>query len=146
MTNKDYACTLITPAPASEAFGKIARVSEWWGADFRGRAEVLGDRFTVRFGETFVDFKIVEAEPDERIVWEVTDCHLHWLKDKKEWTGTTVAWDLTSDEGKTIVTMTHHGLVPGTECFESCKPGWDGYLKNSLTTFFATGVGLPDGA
>ena len=146
MITKNYTRTIITPVSVQEAFAKIARVSEWWGADFSGRAQMLGDRFTIRFGETFVDFEIIEAEPDRRIVWEVTDCHLHWLNDKTEWKGTKVEWDLSSSAGMTSVVMTHHGLVPGIECYETCEPGWDGYLKISLPRFFATGVGLPDGA
>ena len=71
MKTQDYTCSIQSSVSAKEAYDKIARVSEWWAKDFKGSARNLGDTFTVRFGETFVDFKISEAVPDSRIVWQV---------------------------------------------------------------------------
>jgi hypothetical protein len=71
---------------------------------------------------------------------------LHWLKDTTEWNGTSVVWDLSSHGGKTTLTMTHRGLVPGIECYETCEKGWNFYLEKSLFKFLADGEGLPERA
>jgi hypothetical protein len=142
--SKDYNASILANVPPKEAFEKIARVKEWWAKNFKGKAEKLNDQFTVRFRETFVDFGITEALPDKRIVWTVTDCNLHWLKDKKEWQNTRVVWEIIP-EGKSIrVIMTHVGLVPEIECFDNCRTGWDGFIKGSLLKFLNEGKGMPE--
>ena len=63
---------------------KISKVNGWWAKNFTGKAEALNDKFSVHFGETFVDFHVSELIPDKKVVWKVTDCNLHWIN-KKEW-------------------------------------------------------------
>lgn len=145
MTGKDYSCSIQAPVPVQQAFDRIGQVSEWWAKDFEGRAKEQGDAFTVRFGKTFVDFTIAQADPGKRIVWQVVNCHLDWLKDKTEWKGTSVLWDLSSKNGITTVTMTHRGLVPEVECYGMCEQGWNFYVGKSLLQLFAEGKGDPNG-
>jgi hypothetical protein len=145
MALADYQCSIEAPVTAGEVFEKISRVPEWWTADFKGSSQKLGDTFTVRFGETFVDFEIVEAVPGKRVVWQVTNCHLNWLKDKTEWTGTSIVWEISTSNGIATVGMTHEGLAPGIECYDDCKQGWDFYVAKSLFQFLSAGKGLPDG-
>ena len=118
MTKQDYRLSISAPASASDAYSKIARVSEWWAKDFEGSARNLGDTFTVRFGaadnETFVDFKITEAVPGSKAVWHVTNCYLPWLQDKTEWNDTHVVFEVSASQSETTVTLTHEGLVPGS--------------------------------
>ncbi|HVW59578.1 MAG TPA: SRPBCC domain-containing protein [Puia sp.] len=141
---KDYHCSITAGVSAKEAFEKIARVGDWWAVDFKGSAKRTGDAFTVTFGETFVDFTISEAIADKKIIWQVTDCNLHWIDNKKEWNGTKIIWEVSSRNGSTQVDMTHVGLVPGVECYEMCKPGWDHHIKDSLLELITTGKGLPE--
>ena len=145
MASQDYNATIKVNTSAEEAFQKINKVSQWWTKGFSGKASKLGDRFTVRFGETFVDFEIAELDHNRKIVWEVTDCYLAWIKDKAEWKGTRVVWELAPNSGTTEVRMTHVGLVPDVECYANCKPGWDFYVSKSLLKLLAEGAGLPDG-
>lgn len=143
MTTLDYTCSIQAPVSANEAYDKIAHVSEWWAKNFEGSARKLGDTFTVRFGETFVNFKISEAVPDSKIVWEVANCSLPWLQDKTEWNGTSVAWEISPSNGTTTVTITHRGLVPGAECYSVCEKGWNGHVQKSLLQFLNGGKGMP---
>ena len=53
MTKQDYKLSISAPVSASDAYDKIARVSEWWAKDFQGSARNFGDVFTVRFGAAF---------------------------------------------------------------------------------------------
>lgn len=143
MSGQDYTASITANISAQEATERINRVSDWWAPNFTGASGKVGDAFRVRFGETFVDFAVVELVPAKRIVWRVTDCNLQFLEKKNEWNDTCVAFDISSDGGATKVTMTHAGLVPGVECYETCEKGWDFYVKESLMKLLSENQGLP---
>src|SRR5438309_11261834 len=124
MENKNYHTTIMVNASAEEAMKKISGVNLWWAKNFSGNAEKLNDKFTVRFGETFVDFSISELVLGKKVVWKVTDCNLHWIKTKKEWNDTEVVFEISSEKNKTKIDFTHIGLVPGVECYNNCEAGW----------------------
>lgn len=141
---KDFSLSLTVKAPAKDAMKRIGEVDLWWAKNFKGKAQKLNDKFSVHFGDTFVDFKITELIPGKKVVWLVTDCNLHWIDDKKEWNDTEVIYTLTEKDGKTTVDFVHKGLTPDSECYESCKPGWTGHLKNSLVKLINEGKGYPE--
>jgi hypothetical protein len=39
--------------------------------------------------------------------------------------------------------MTHIGIVPSVECYDSCEKGWDLYIKESLFKYINEGRGIP---
>jgi hypothetical protein len=141
---KNYHAAIIAKTTANKAFEKINHVKEWWAKNFSGNSQKLNDVFTVRFGETFVTFKLIEVVPDKKVVWLVTDCYLHWINDKKEWLNTKIVFDISEKNGSTKIDMTHLGLVPGSECYNDCKKGWDGHIKQSLYKFVTEGKGMPE--
>jgi hypothetical protein len=143
MNNQNYTCTISVPVDAATAFNAITEVNQWWAKNFEGRAEETGDIFTVRFGETFVTFQLAEVTPAQKMVWNVTDCYLHWLQDKTEWNGTSIAFTLKQKDGDTQITMTHTGLVPGIECFEKCEAGWNHFIGQSLHHLMTEQLGVP---
>jgi hypothetical protein len=143
MNPQNYQGSIAADVTPAEAFDGIARVNEWWAKNFEGRAEKLNDVFTVRFGETFVTFKVTESVPGKRSAWQVTDCYLHWLSDKTEWNGTTVVFDISPLGDQTKVTMTHIGLVPGIECYGDCEAGWNEHFKGSLYKLLTEHAGVP---
>ena len=141
---KDFALSLTVNESAKETLKKISQVDLWWAKQFKGKASKLGDKFSVYFGDTFVDFKISEVIPGQKIIWLVTDCNLPWIKDKKEWNGTEVIWHVTEKSGKTQIDFVHKGLNPDSECYDTCKPGWTGHLQNSLQNLIDEGEGFPE--
>jgi hypothetical protein len=143
MDQQNYQSSIAADFTPREAFEAIGRVNEWWTRSFEGSAEKFNDIFTVRFGETFVTFKVTESVPNEKIVWRVIDCYLPWLKDKTEWNDTNVVFEIFTLDDNTRVTMTHIGLVPEIECFEGCKSGWDKYFKGSLFKLLTEHAGVP---
>ena len=143
MTKQDYRATITGDVSASEAYDKIARVSEWWAKDFKGSARDSGDLFTVRFGETFVYFKVTEAIPDSKVIWHVTNCFLSWINNKTEWNDTNIIFEVSARPGETTITITHERLIPGIECFEDCEKGWNEYFGKSLKQLLVTGHGMP---
>src|SRR5882672_5195041 len=141
---KEFSYSLIVKASAKEAQKKISQVNLWWAKNFEGKAAKLNDEFSVNFGDTYVNFRISEVIPDKKIIWLVTDCNLHWIKDKKEWKNTEVIWNLTEKGEKTTIDFVHRGLTPDSECYESCKPGWTHHLEDSLLKLINEGKGFPE--
>ena len=58
MTGQDYSASITANITAQEAAERINRVADWWTAGFTGASGKVGDAFTVRFDETFVDFAV----------------------------------------------------------------------------------------
>ena len=66
------------------------------------------------------------------------------MKDREEWKGTELVFEIkTTDEG-TQLTFTHIGLTPQVECFAQCEKGWDFFIGTSLHQLITLGVGQPD--
>jgi hypothetical protein len=144
LTRNDYRYVIEAEIAPNAALEQIARVNGWWTRSFTGSAHAAGDTFGVRFGETFVNFEVLEFVAGKRTAWRVTSCNLPWLTDTTEWTGTTVTFDVAREGTTTRVTMTHNGLTPAEECFDICRDGWDFYVGTSLQALLAGGAGQPD--
>jgi hypothetical protein len=141
-----YTCSFTAELPPAEAMERIEDVGAWWTRGFAGSSRRAGDAFRVKFDSgTWVDFQVSEVVPRRKAVWLVTDCYLTWVRDRKEWKGTKIAWELSPAKEGTKVTMTHLGLTPRAECYKDCEAGWNFYAAKSLQKFMADGVGLPDG-
>ena len=141
---QDFSLSLTVKASAKETMERISQVKSWWAKNLKGQAGKLNDEFSVYFGDTYVNFRVSEVVPNKKIVWLVTECNLHWIKDKQEWKNTQVIWSLAENNGKTQIDFVHKGLTQASECYESCKPGWTHHLKDSLLKLIENGEGLPE--
>jgi hypothetical protein len=74
----------------------------------------------------------------------VTDSSLSFIKNRKEWTGSKIIFEITERNKNTELHITHQGLLPGLECFEACSGAWNYYLHESLLPLIITGKGQPD--
>jgi len=141
---KDYSTTIHVNATGKQAFNSINKVTKWWTENLEGKSQNPGDEFTVRFGDVHVSTqKLVEFVPDERIVWLVTYSRLNFTRDKHEWTGTRIRFEILEKDDKTEVRFTHQGLVPDVECFDACSNAWEQYIQHSLKSLIDTGKGHP---
>src|SRR5882762_8138071 len=122
MKKQDYNVSITVNATAQEAFKSINSVTKWWTEHLEGNSKKLNDEFTVRFDDVHVSTqKLVEVIPDKKIVWLVTDSKLNFIKDKQEWTGTKISFEIGKKDNKTQIRFTHEGLVPDRECFDACS-------------------------
>lgn len=144
MKKQDYTATITVDTTPQEAFNSINNISGWWTKDIEGHSEKIDDIFTVRFGETFITIQLIKVIPHEEIGWKVIDCYKHWLKDKKEWLNTTMSWKISSADNTTKIEFTHHGLIPGIECYNGCENAWNFYVKESLFKLINKDKGTPE--
>ena len=144
MEKQNYHVTILANVPIQESVKKINRVDEWWTQTFEGSAENVGDTFKVTFGDTFVNFKVMETNPGKKMVWLATDCYLSFVNDRHEWTGTELLWELSDEKGKTKIDFTHVGLQPQVECYNDCEKGWNFYIKESLLKLLNENAGQPN--
>jgi|SRR5450432_203618 Activator of Hsp90 ATPase homolog 1-like protein len=147
MKKQDYTLSITVNVTAQEAFNAINNVRGWWTGEpgIEGSTGKLGDEFTYRYEPYhYSKQKITEFVPGKKVVWNVTDSNLSFVKDKNEWTGTKIIFDISKKAGKTEVRFTHAGLVPGIECYDGCSNAWGQYINGSLFKLLTKGKGKPE--
>jgi hypothetical protein len=45
--------------------------------------------------------KLTEVVPDKKVVWQVLSNYFNFTKDKSEWTGTKIIFEISEKNGKT---------------------------------------------
>lgn len=141
-TKQSFSTAFLVDQSPQEVFAAINDVEGWWTAEpgIVGSAAKLGDEFTYRYADIHESRqRVTELVPDKKVVWQVMDANLSFTKDKAEWNGTELVFEITQKGGKTEVRFTHLGLVPQFECFEACSNGWSAYISGSLRSFITEG-------
>jgi hypothetical protein len=145
MAKNNFAVSILVDKSLQEAFDAINDVTGWWTENTTGNSKKENDEFEVRFGDVhYSKQKLVEVIPNKRITWLITDSKLNFIKDKSEWTGTKVIFDIEKEGDKTKITFIHAGLIPEIECYNACSNAWSGYIQKSLKQLIMTGKGKPE--
>ena len=128
-----------------EIFDAVNNVRGWWSGEIDGLTDKLGALFNYRYKDVHSSTqKITEFVPGKKVVWHVLDGHLNFVKDKTEWVGTGIVFEIARKNGKTELRFTHVGLVPAFECYGECSGAWGFYIKDSLRNLISTGKGQPN--
>lgn len=142
MNNDNFNSSITVPISAAAALDRISEIPLWWGVTIDGPTQKLNDEFVIRMGpEAFFNCTITELVPGKRLVWAVGNCYMPWYDDKTEWSGTHMEFDLEEKNSETVITFTHEGLTPQSECYKDCQPGWTHWIRNSLFSYLTTGQG-----
>lgn len=145
MKTKNFTTTILVDQTPQEAFDAINDVRGWWSGKIEGRTDVLGAEFTYSYKRIHrTRQKITELVPGKKVVWHVTKSELHFVRDKSEWDGTDIVFEISKKGDKTEIRFTHVGLVPTIECYDGCSGAWGFYVNESLCSFIATGSGEPN--
>jgi hypothetical protein len=145
MKTKDYTTSFTVDQTPEEAFRAIKNVRGWWSEEIEGSTDKLGDEFTYRYKDVHnCKMKLIEVIPHKKVVWLVVDNYFNFTKDKSEWKGTKITFEVSEKDNKTEIRFTHLGLVPEYECFDICSNAWGSYMNGSLRTLITTGKGQPN--
>ena len=145
MQNQSYTTTLLVDTSAEEAFNAINNVRGWWSEEIEGDTEKLNDEFNYQYNDVHsCRMKLIEVLPEKKVVWLVLDNYFSFTKNKSEWIGTKVVFEISRHDNKTQIRFTHLGLVPDYECYSACVNGWTHYIEKSLLSLITTGKGQPN--
>ncbi len=144
MKKKDFTTTFSVDQSPKEVFDAINNVRGWWSEEIDGSTDKLGAEFKFHHKDLHRSTqKIIEFVPGKKVVWHVSEARLNFVKNKTEWNGTEVVFEITRKDGKTELRFTHVGLVPAFECYGDCSGAWGFYIDNSLRDLITTGKGQP---
>ena len=145
MSNQNFTTTFSVNQTPEEAFAAIINVRGWWSGEIEGRTDKLGEEFTYHYEDIhYSKQKITELIPGKKIVWLVVDSSLNFVKNKTEWNGSKMTFEITKNGDKTEVRFTHVGLIPGFECYNDCSNAWGFYINSSLRSLITAGIGQPN--
>ncbi len=141
----DYTTFFMVDQTPNEVYNAINNVRGWWSEEIEGSTDKLGAEFNYHYQDLHrCKMKITELVPNERVVWLVLDNYFSFTKDKSEWIGTEIVFEISRIGNKTELRFTHIGLVPEYECYEDCVEGWGNFVNGSLWSLITTGKGQPD--
>jgi uncharacterized protein YndB with AHSA1/START domain len=124
-----------SPHDVYAALTTIDGLSGWWTNETAGDA-AKGGVVKFRFGgKGGCDVAVLEAVPNERVLWQVVD-------GPSEWIDTKVAFDLEQVDGYTKVMFTHADWREPGEFMHHCSTKWATFLL-SLKAMVETGSGTP---
>ncbi|MHB1959373.1 MAG: SRPBCC family protein [Acidobacteriaceae bacterium] len=145
MKKQDFTTSFTVEQSPEDVFKAINNVRGWWSGEVDGKPDRLGAEFTYRYKNMHKSTqKVTEFFPGKKVVWHITDAELTFVKDKKEWIGTDIVFEIARDGGKTEVRFTHVGLVPVFECYGGCSGAWGALVGTNLRNLITTGEEQPD--
>lgn len=126
-----------------EALSTIEGISNWWTNEVEGEEQQGGKiKFT---------FRAVLGELKGQMVMEVLALHpgtaVQWrcVDGPGEWVGTDITFDLSEQDGQTIILFGHRNWREAVEFMAHCSMKWAVFLL-SLREYLETGKGRPSPA
>jgi Activator of Hsp90 ATPase homolog 1-like protein len=144
MSRQDYTTSFTVGQTPKGVFDAINNVRGWWSGEVEGNTDKLGAEFTYCVpGAHRSKQKVTDFVPGKKVVWHVSDAQLGFVKDKSEWKGTDIVFDIAKHGDKTEVRFTHKGLVPAYECYSACSNAWGMLINGNLRKLITTGKPQP---
>jgi len=145
MSDKNFSTSFPVSQSPEVVFDAINNVRGWWSEAIEGSTDNLGAVFNYHYQDIHrCTFEITEFAPGTKIVWHCVDNYFNFIKDKNEWIGTDVVFEISKVGGNTVVHFTHIGLVQAYECYDICSNAWGSYITGSLRSLITTGKGQPN--
>ncbi len=140
-----FTTTFTVDQTPEEVFAAVNNVRGWWSGNIEGKTDKLSEEWTYRYKDFhYSKQKITELVPGKKVVWLVLDSYLDFVKDKTEWNGTKITFEISKKDKKTELRFTHVGLVPEYECYDDCSNAWGSYVNGSLRSLIMKGKGQPN--
>ena len=133
MKNANFTTSYTVEQSPQEVFDAINDVRGWWEGQIEGRTDALGAEFTYRYEDLHrTTQRITELVPGKKVVWRVVDGTISFVKDKREWDGTEIVFEIDRKGDQTELRFTHVGLVPTIECYSECSTAWSSLVSVNL--------------
>ena len=146
MAGTNFSTTILVDNSPSEVYHAINNVRGWWSEEIEGITDKLNETWDYHYQDVHISkIKIIELQPDTKVVWEVLDNYFSFTKDKAEWKGDTIVFEISQVNGRTKLQFTQVGLTPENECYDICENAWQTYIQKSLFGLITTGTGEPNG-
>ena len=130
---------------AEQVFAAINNVRAWWSEEIEGNTGQVNEEWTYQYQDVhFCKMKIIEFVPYHKVVWQVMENHFSFAKNKEEWIGNKLYFEISAKENKTQLNFIQIGLVPEYECYDICEKAWNTYIQKSLYSLITTGKGKPN--
>jgi hypothetical protein len=145
MKTSNFKTTILVNETPEEVFNAVNNVRGWWSQEIEGDTNRLNAEFIYHYKDVHISkMKIIEFIPGKRVVWLVMENYFDFTKDKLEWKGNKIIFEITRNDNKTQLQFTQEGLVPAYECYDVCQDAWSNYVKKSLYSLITTGKGQPN--
>jgi uncharacterized protein YndB with AHSA1/START domain len=145
MPKQDYTTTFLVSQSPEEVFKAVTNVRGWWSEQIDGRTDKLNAEFSYHYKDVHrCKMKIVELVPGKKVVWLVLENYFDFTKNKAEWKGNKISFEISKKGEQTQLTFTQIGLVPAYECYNICSDAWGNYINGSLKSLIETGKGQPN--
>jgi uncharacterized protein YndB with AHSA1/START domain len=120
------------------ALTTLPGLAAWWTTDTRGSAAVGGVIEFIFGTRGYINMKVIELDPDQRVVWQVVD-------GPQDWIGSAVSFDLKQEGEQTTVLFKQQGWKEQSEFMHHCSTKWATFLL-SLKAAVESGRGraFPD--
>ena len=147
MNTESFTAVIRVDQPPATVFAAVNNVRGWWSEEIEGPTDRLGAEFSFHYKDLHRSTqRITSLIPDRRVVWHVVAARLNFIRDRNEWNGTDIVFDIATRDNQTELRFTHLGLVPACECFSDCSGAWGFYINDSLRSLIVTGKGQPNRA
>ena len=134
----DITHNLLIHSPITKVYNAIATeegVRNWWTVQ-TDIVSKIGGNAEFRFGpKYYIKMEITELVPDQKIAWICRQGDVQWV-------GTEFYYDLSEENGSTLLRFGHVNWEEQTEFFGHCNFQWGRYLL-SLKNYCETGHGEP---
>jgi len=145
MKKKDFTTSILVDQNPATAFDAIKNFRAWWSEEIAGPADQLNETFFYHYKDVHLcKIRLIELVANKKLVYQVLENEFNFTKDKTEWVGTKLNFELIPEGNKTKIVFTHEGLVPEYECYNVCHDAWSGYIQGSLKSLITTGTGKPN--
>ena len=113
------------PADVARWLSSTDGIAGWWSDRVSGAAATAGDRFTVAFPTSPVDFELEVTEAaDGAVAWHVAE-NPPW------WKGTTIRFEVAPGEGGgSAIRFSHSGFDAADPIIEVITPAWVRFVDN----------------
>ena len=145
MDNQNFTTTFLVDQSPEAVFNAINNPRKWWSNAIEGNTDKPGAVFYYHYQDVHrCTIKITEFVSGKKVVWHVLHNYFNFVKDKTEWTGTDIVFEIAEKGDKTEIRFTHTGLVTEFECYDVCSDAWGTYINGSLRDLITTGKGQPN--